>query len=164
MSSSSSSTNNLTRTGRMSTPQHLFNQASQVGACFVLNDYSGDPDTSAFVVGQHVPVPTEPNEQTPWTPTASAKKAGTFDVHAMDDHEELCVSKPPTGQSGTVNRTPTQTACTDAHSVSQHILNRLATFHHANTPGSRAGRLRICASLRPKTIVIHVSCVIPCGT
>ena len=95
MSSSSSSTNNLTRTGRMSTPQHLFNQASQVGACFVLNDYSGDPDTSAFVVGQHVPVPTEPNEQTPWTPTASAavdpKKAGTFDVHAMDDHEELCV-------------------------------------------------------------------------
>ena len=42
-----------------------------------------------------------------------------------------------------VNRTPTQTACTDAHSVSQHILNRLTTFHHANTRGSRAGRLRI---------------------
>ena len=42
-----------------------------------------------------------------------------------------------------VNRTPTRIACTDAHSVSQHILNRLPTFHHANTRGSRAGRLRI---------------------
>ena len=42
-----------------------------------------------------------------------------------------------------VNGTPTQIACTDAHSVSQHILNRLTTFHHANTRGSRAGRLRI---------------------
>ena len=36
-----------------------------------------------------------------------------------------------------MNRTPTQTACTDAHSVSQHILNRMITFHHANTRGSR---------------------------
>ena len=36
-----------------------------------------------------------------------------------------------------VNRTPTQTACTDAHSVSQHILNIMITFHHANTRGSR---------------------------
>ena len=39
--------------------------------------------------------------------------------------------------SKTVNRTPTQTACTDAHSVSQHVLNRMITFHHANTRGSR---------------------------
>ena len=38
---------------------------------------------------------------------------------------------------GSVNRTPTQTACTDAHSVSQHILNRMITLHHANTRGSR---------------------------
>ena len=36
-----------------------------------------------------------------------------------------------------MNRTPTQTACTDAHSVSQHILNIMITFHHANTRGSR---------------------------
>ena len=36
-----------------------------------------------------------------------------------------------------MNRTPTQTACTDAHSVSQHILNRMITFHHENTRGSR---------------------------
>ena len=36
-----------------------------------------------------------------------------------------------------MNRTPTQTACTDAHSVSQHILNSMITFHHANTRGSR---------------------------
>ena len=36
-----------------------------------------------------------------------------------------------------VNITPTRIACTDAHSVSQHILNRMITFHHANTRGSR---------------------------
>ena len=45
--------------------------------------------------------------------------------------------------SKTVNRTPTHTACTDAHSVSQHLLNRMITFHHANTRGSR---LHICVS------------------
>ena len=39
--------------------------------------------------------------------------------------------------TGSVNRTPTQTACTDAHSVSQHILNRMITCHHANARGSR---------------------------
>ena len=36
-----------------------------------------------------------------------------------------------------MDRTPTQTACTDAHSVSQHILNKMITFHRANTRGSR---------------------------
>ena len=61
----------------------------------------------------------------------------------------------PTG----VNRTPTQRACTDTRSVPQHIRNRLNTFHHANTRGSRAGRLRI-AHLCPKITVIHVSCLI----
>ena len=92
MSSSSSSTKNQTRTARMATRQHLSNQANQVGACFVLNDYSGDPDTSAYMVGQNVPLPTEPTEQTPLTPTASVavdiKKAGTFDAHATDDNDE----------------------------------------------------------------------------
>ena len=48
---------------------------------------------------------------------------------------------------------PTQTACTDAHSVSQHILNRMTTFHYANTRGSRAGRLRIAHLCVPKTNV-----------
>ena len=58
-----------------------------------------------------------------------------------------------------VNRTPTQTACTDAHSVTQHILNRLITFHHANTRGSRAGRLRIAHLDVPKQLssTCHVS-------
>ena len=37
-------------------------QANQVGACFVLNDCSDDPDTSAYAV----PLPTEPTEQTPF--------------------------------------------------------------------------------------------------
>ena len=51
LSSSSSSTQNQTRTARMVTRQHLSNQANQVGVCFVLNDYRDDPDTSAFLVG-----------------------------------------------------------------------------------------------------------------
>ena len=58
-----------------------------------------------------------------------------------------------------VNRTPTQTACTDGHSVSQHILNSMITFHHAN---ARAFRFHIFVSL--KTIVIHVSCLVLCRT
>ena len=58
-----------------------------------------------------------------------------------------------------MNRTPTQTACTDAHSVSQHVLHRLTIFHHANTRGSRAGRLRIAQLCVPKQMssTCHVS-------
>ena len=55
MSSSSSSTQNQTRTARMATRQHLSNQANQVGVCFVLNEYSDHPDTSAYMYGQNVP-------------------------------------------------------------------------------------------------------------
>ena len=51
---------------------------------------SDDPDSSAYMVDQHVLAPTEPTEQFPLTPTASAaddtKKAETFDVHAIDDN------------------------------------------------------------------------------
>ena len=36
-----------------------------------------------------------------------------------------------------MNRTPTQTACAVAHSVSPHTLNIMITFHHANTRGTR---------------------------
>ena len=43
--------------------------------------------------------------------------------------------------------------------ISPRHTNRLTTFHHANTRGSRAGRLRI-AHLG----VLHVSCLIPCRT
>ena len=43
----------------MAAQQHLSNQVNQVRVCFVLNDYSDDPDTSAYVVGQDVPLPTE---------------------------------------------------------------------------------------------------------
>ena len=76
----------------MATRQHLSSQANQVGLCFVLNEYSDDPDTSAYMVGQNVPLPKESARQTPWTLTASAavdiKKGGIFDVHAMDDNDE----------------------------------------------------------------------------
>ena len=73
---------NQTRTARMATHEHLSNQANQAGVCFVLNDYSGDPDTSAYMAGQNVPLPTEPVKQAPLTPTASVlvdiKKGGIF--------------------------------------------------------------------------------------
>ena len=55
-----------------------------------------------------------------------------------------------------VNSTPTHTTRTELHSM--------ITFHHANTRGSRAAKLRIAHLCVPKTIVIHVSCLIPCRT
>ena len=55
-----------------------------------------------------------------------------------------------------VNSTPTNTARADLHSM--------ITFHHANTRGSRAAKLRIAHLCVPKTIVIHVSCLVPCRT
>ena len=53
-----------------------------------------------------------------------------------------------------VNRTPTQTACTDAHSVSQRILNRMITVHHANARGSR---MHISVSQKWLSSTCHVS-------
>ena len=91
-SASRPSTQDQTRAARMATRQQLSNQANQVGVCFVLNQYSGDPDTSADMVGRNVPLPTEPTEQIPLTPTASAavniKNTATFDVRVMDDNDE----------------------------------------------------------------------------
>ena len=72
MSLPSSSTQNQTRTARMAIQQHLSNQQNQDGVCFVLNNYSDDADTSAHMVGQNVPLPTDSAKQTPLTPTASA--------------------------------------------------------------------------------------------
>ena len=72
MSSSNSCTQNQTRTARMATREQLTDRANRIGACFVLNEYSDDLDTSADMVGQHVLLPTETTEQMPLTPTASA--------------------------------------------------------------------------------------------
>ena len=55
-----------------------------------------------------------------------------------------------------VNSTPTNTARTELHGM--------ITFHHANTRGSRAARLRIAHLCVLRTIVIHVSCLVPCRT
>ena len=92
MSSSSSSTQNQTRTGRLATRMHISNQANQVGVCFVLNEDSDDLDTSAYMVGENVPLPMEATEQVPLTPTASAavglKNTATFNDRAMDDSDE----------------------------------------------------------------------------
>ena len=60
---------------------------------FVLNEFSDDPDTSASLVDQNVPVPTEATEQIPLTPTASAtvdiKNTAAFKDRAMDDNDEI---------------------------------------------------------------------------
>ena len=68
--------------------------------CLVLNDYSDDPDTSAYMAGQNVLRPAESARQTLLTPTACAasaavdtKKGGIFDVHAMDDNDEPMVER-----------------------------------------------------------------------
>ena len=56
---------------------------------FVLNEYSDDPDTSACMVGQHVPPPGEATEQVSLTPTASAaintKDTAAFNARVMAD-------------------------------------------------------------------------------
>ena len=63
----------------------------RIWLCFVLNDCSDDPGTSAFMVGLIVPLPKEPAKQTSLSPTASAavdiKNTATFNDHAMDDNE-----------------------------------------------------------------------------
>ena len=70
---------------------------TRFGVCFVLNNYSDDPDTSAYMIGQNVPIPSEPVKQTPMTPTASAavdfEKKGIFDSHALDDNDEPWLSE-----------------------------------------------------------------------
>ena len=71
MSPSSSSLQNQSRTARMTILQRLSNQTKQIDVYFVLNDYSDDPDTSAFVVGQDVPLPKESARQTPFASDAS---------------------------------------------------------------------------------------------
>ena len=77
--SSSSSTQNQTRTARMATRQQLTDRADQIGACFVLNEYCDDP--------------TETTEQVPLTPTASAafdtKDTATFNTCVTDDNDEI---------------------------------------------------------------------------
>ena len=53
------------------------------------------------------------------------------EIHRDQECEQCRVGK-------RVNRTPTQTGCTDARSVCQNItLHSLIIFHHANTRGSR---------------------------
>ena len=51
-----------------------------------------------------------------------------------------------------MNRTPTHTACTDAHSVSAHTLHSMITFHHANTRGSRVHSSGLHAVVSQKTV------------
>ena len=53
-------------------------------------------------------------------------------------------SKTSSQPTGSVNNTPTNTARTELHSM--------MSFHHANTRGSRAGRLRIAHLCVPETI------------
>ena len=59
---------------------------------FVLNEYSDDPDTFAYVVGLNIILPTETTEQILLTPTSAAvdtKDRATFKVRVMDDNDEI---------------------------------------------------------------------------
>ena len=55
----------------MAKRQQLTIRANEAGACFVLNEYSDDPDASAYMVGLKMRVQTETTEQIPLPPTAS---------------------------------------------------------------------------------------------
>ena len=65
---------------------------SKNGICFVLNEYSDDPDTSAYMVGQNEPLPMERTEQVSLTPTASAttdiQNTATFSGRAVENNDE----------------------------------------------------------------------------
>ena len=79
------STQNQTRTARMATGQHHTNQANQARMCFVLNEYSDDPDTPTYMVGRNVPLPTEATEIA--SAAVDTKDAATCNVRVMDDDE-----------------------------------------------------------------------------
>ena len=60
------------------------------------------------------------------------------------------------------NLQPTDRRCEQCtHKYSTYRVAQHITFHHANTRGSR---LRIAHLCVPQTLVIHVSCLIPCRT
>ena len=120
-------------------------------------DFAVDPKTGwRFYYGSRRNLPRASSSSSNWDRTYW--KTSILNCRVRTDWSKT--SRQPTGGV----RTPTQTACTDAHSVPQHILNRLTTFHHANTRGSRAGRLRIAHLCVPITSVTHVSCLVPCRT
>ena len=132
-------------------------QTNQIGACFVLNEYSDDPDTSANMVGQHVPLPTETTEQVPLTPTASAavdtKDAATLNVSVMDDDDETWGDRSRTQdrmeQNVQVRNVSwfaelncfvslSETSCiTDQSKERSHDHARVLLFGHKDIPGQR---------------------------
>ena len=67
-----------------------------------------------------------------------------------------CLEKTSSQPTGCVNSAPTNTARAELHSM--------ITFHHANTRGLRAAKLRIAHLCVLETIVIHVSCLVLCRT
>ena len=91
---------------RMATRQHLTNKANQAAVCFVVNEYSDDPDTSAYMVGQNVLLPPEATEHITLTQTASAavdtKNTATFNDRTMDDNLRAMGDRSRSqGQAGT---------------------------------------------------------------
>ena len=62
------------------------------------------------------------------------------------------------------NLQPTDGRCEQHTHKARTEVHSMITFHHGNTRGSRAGRLRIAHLCALRTIVIHVSCLSPCRT
>ena len=60
---------------------------------------------------------------------------------------------------GCREKLPVNRACTDAYSVTAHTLNSMITFHHANTHGSRAHKLKVAriGVLKQLSSTCHVS-------
>ena len=75
----------------MSTRQHLSNRANQDGVCFVLNDNSDQPDTSAYV--NHEPWLSETDHRTGWNNTfKSGAYRGMLYGIVIRDYPKLVVS------------------------------------------------------------------------
>ena len=70
-----------------------YRPSESIGACFVPDEYSDDPDTSACMVFQHALLPSETTEQVPLTPTASVvidtKDTALFNARVMGDNDEI---------------------------------------------------------------------------
>ena len=123
-------------------------------------DYAVDPKTGwRFYKGSRRNVQTASSSSSKWDQTRwktsnwksqhSSSPDGWWTFFSELGQVSVAWRKSSSQPRGCVNSTRTNTARTELHSM--------VTFHHANTRGSRAGRLRIAHLCVLETTVIHVS-------